>query len=112
MMHVICKNANLNSDDKLVALLSDLSIIAWDIILFSDSRRPSQDIILDGNHRFIYHLGAYRASGVGILIHSKHVDYVKNIVLISDREISVDFINDKSKYRYIALYMPHSNLSH
>ena len=96
---VVCKNANLCADDKLPLLLADLHNIVWDVVLFSESRRKSQDQILDGGHRLISHIGSYHASGVAILIHSRHVANISSVRPVSDRILFVDLTYDSCSVR-------------
>ena len=75
-LRVICKNGRINSDDRLSILLSELSMLEWDCICFSETRCKTQDIILTGGHRLICkHDGTSVASGVAILIHSRFVKH-------------------------------------
>eukprot|EP00973_Karenia_brevis_P049700 6900361-Karenia_brevis.AAC.1 len=71
-------------------MLHELGDMSWDVILFSETRAETDDVLLDGGHRLILYRNEYYASGVGILIHARHTNYVKAIHRISDRILCVD----------------------
>ena len=70
---IFAKNARVLSVPKLTQLLAELSTISWDVILFSETRRPSGKHISDGGHVLFTHLEDNMYAGVGILLHAKHV---------------------------------------
>ena len=61
-----------------------------------------------GGHRLLAHRGDYHASGVAILIHSKHTQNIKHIIYISDRVMAVDIQMGCKMIRVIAVYFPHT----
>ena len=83
--HVYAKNGRINSDERRVALLCELSSLKWHFICFSETRCLTQDVILRGGHRLITFLESPAASGVGILVHSDYTRYIIKKYLISDR---------------------------
>ena len=51
--HMYAKNARIHTKSGLIQLLSELNLISWDIVCFSETRRLSGDAILHGGHRLI-----------------------------------------------------------
>ena len=47
---IFAKNARINTTTQLTQLLAELRDIAWDIILFSETRTKTAQQILDGGH--------------------------------------------------------------
>ena len=64
--HVYAKNGRINSDKRRTILLSELSLLQWHFVCFSETRCLSDDVILHGGHRLITNLESKKASGVGI----------------------------------------------
>ena len=79
MLKGFSKNARLNSNEKFILLLTELRDLSWNVILFSETRAESGDVILEGGHRLILERGEYRASGVGVLVHSTLVSQIRKI---------------------------------
>ena len=50
---VYTKNARLHSDAKLTKLLGEIQSLndSWDVVLFSETRRPAEMTVLSGGHR-------------------------------------------------------------
>ena len=105
---VISKNARINSEERLSLLLAELSGISWNIICFSETRCPRQDVTLVGGHRLICEYGSVAASGVAILVHKALVRFIFKKILISDRVMALDVKIGSNKIRIIAVYMPHA----
>ena len=107
-MRVLCKNAYLGNNTRLWQLTQELQDIQWDIVCFSESRAPDDDIILAGGHRLITNLQEDTHAGVGILIHARWSAYIVNIGRISGRLMFIDMKIGTHRLRYIAIYVPHS----
>ena len=73
-LHIVCKNARINTEIRQTVLLTELTLLSmdWDIICFSETRLLSQDAIVHGDHRMISQLFSIQISGVIILIHKQH----------------------------------------
>ena len=106
--HVYAKNGRINSDERRVALLCELSSLKWNFICFSETRCLTQDIILRGGHRLITFLESPAASGVGILVHSDYTKYIIKKHLISDRTMVIDVKIGRKRVRIISVYVPHA----
>ena len=106
--YLLAKNGRINSEFRQLCLLGELSFTLWDIVCISETRCSSQDIILQGGHRFLAHRGDYHASGVAILIHKNHAHNIKHIMYISDRVMAIDIQMGCKIMRVIALYLPHA----
>ena len=102
------KNGRINTDERRVALLGELSSLQWYFICFSETHRLTQDIILRGGHRLITFLESPAASGVGILVHSDYVKYITKKHLISDRTMAIDVKIGMKRVRIISAYFPHA----
>ena len=85
-------------------MLGELSDLSWDIVCFSETRLPSEDIILEGGHRLISSLGTFVHAGVAILIHSRWVQFIKTFVRVSDRLLYLDLSVNRKCYRFSAVY--------
>lgn len=84
--------------------------MTWHVILFSETRTSSNDLILDGGHRLICHREDYYASGVGILIHKSLTNMVKTVQRVDDRIMAIDVHFVDKEVRFISVYLPHSGL--
>ena len=96
-----------------MALLSELTVLEWDIICFTESRAPTQDILLHGSHRLICSLSDSAqspASGVGILVHRKLRKRVIRKICINDRVMAIDLKLGGKVIRIISVYLPHSGM--
>ena len=79
----------------------------WDIILLSETRAPSQTLVLDGGHLLYTELVDNKFAGVGILLHSRHVRKTNKIHAVGGRIMALDFMVNKIKIRVVAVYLPH-----
>ena len=70
--------------------LVELTVLDWDIILFSETRVESSTVELEGGHRLYLHREDYSASGVGVLIHARLVGSIRSTHFVSDRVLRVD----------------------
>ena len=70
------KNGRIHTDERRIAILSELSLIQWHFICFSETRCLTQDVMLQGGHRLITFLESPATSGVGILTHSDYTPYI------------------------------------
>ena len=102
-----CKNARLNGPAKLAELLFELANMRWDIILFSETRAPTQITDLENGHRLYNSYGDNLGSGAGILINSKLVPNILGYDFISDRIVCVTMRFGHTKIAYYAVYIPH-----
>ena len=94
---------------KIAQLLCDLKAIStWDIVTFSESRCPPQQIAIDGNHKLFVARGLYVAAGVGILVHARHADSVSNFTQYSVRLCSIDLKLQNASIRIFSIYAPHA----
>ena len=108
---IFAKNGGISSNIQLTKLLSELSSITWDIVLFSETRTRSGKQILDGGHILYTHLQDNHCAGVGILLHAKHVKSSQVVHAISDRILALDFVVNHIRIRAVAVYMPHCGYS-
>ena len=88
-------------------MAAELDSIHWDVILFRETRTPSGDYLIDGNHRLILQFDGDGCSGIAILVHKRHVDNVKIVHRISNRLLAIDLKIGRRVFRIIAVYMPH-----
>ena len=94
-MDILAKNARINSEERLSAMLAELVSLSWSVVCFTETRRISADDIISGGHRLIsYHpnLSEAPASGVAILIHDKFKACVEKKHLISHRVMAIDML--------------------
>ena len=89
-------------------LFAEIDMIAWDIRVFSETLASTASAILDGGHIFdtAHKKNAKVASGVGILVHVKHVCAVIVIYRCSDRVIAIDSKFGQLSIRMISVCMP------
>ena len=73
---VLTKNAKLSNDDRLMEILVELENESWDIVLFTETRRPSEYLQLDHDHILFCSGNAKLPTGVAILIHARHRSHV------------------------------------
>ena len=52
---VFLKNGRINSEDRLVSMLAELSRLSWDFVCFSDTRVEGDNKLLSGGHRLLYY---------------------------------------------------------
>ena len=106
---VLTKNARIGSEDRLAALLSELHGIRWDVIMFSETRMPSQTPILSGGHRLCASGRGHDATGVAVLLHARHV-LKQTSISLSDRVLYLDCVLYRQEARVVAAYLPHASL--
>ena len=78
---VLAKNARLNSDERLVQLDLELSMLKWDMVCCSETRTKTQDVFVKNGHRLICSNDTEAknpASGVVILVHSRWTTSIKS----------------------------------
>ena len=109
--HVYAKNGRINTENRRIALLSELAVLQWDFICFSETRCLTEDTLLHGGHRLITSLESPAASGVAILVHSDCVKYIIRKHMVSDRVMAIDVKIGTKKIRIISVYMPHAGYS-
>ena len=106
---VFAKNARLHSADKISELLGELvQINAWDVLLFSETRRSSEAVDLEGGHRLFSSQRPTACAGVAILVHSKHVAAVQRVQTVDERVLYVDLRINGLTFRMVSVYMPHA----
>jgi len=86
----------------------ELTVLDWDIILFSETRVVSQTVELDGGHRLYLHREEYTASGVGALIHVRLLGSIRSTHFVSDRVLRVVLQLAQRKISFCAVYLPHA----
>ena len=89
-------------------MLGELSFLDWDIICLSETRLPSIDEVLCGDHRLLANLSIQSVSDTAILIHQRHVTDILKKQSVGDRIMSVDFKFGFKLIRVIAVYLPHA----
>ena len=52
---ILSKNGRINSEARLITLLSELFVISWDFVCFLEIRAEGYDQVLHGDHRLICH---------------------------------------------------------
>ena len=77
---------------NMIQLLAKLGDIQWDIILISDTRSPTKELVLDVGHVLYITSGINRYAGTEILINTKHVRTNNKLHIISDRIFALDFL--------------------
>ena len=97
-LHILCKNARLNGEARLAAVLAEVSETAWDIILFSETRAPDSDINLAGGHRLICSRGELKYAGAAIL-RPGHSLSLSNAVSVSSRILFAGIVIQNSCMR-------------
>ena len=91
--------------------MSELENLSWDIILFIEMRSLDTPQLLDNSHKLYSASARGHASGVAILVASKHVQSVRGIHRISDRVVALDVCLHSRLSRVVAVYLPHSGYS-
>ena len=107
---IYAKNRRVNSDARRVAPLFELAFLQWGFMCFPETRCSTEDIILSGGHRFISSLESTAVSGVAILVHSKHTEYVIGKHLVFDRVMAIDVKSGRKRTRIVAIYVPHAGV--
>ena len=105
---VLSKNARVNSEERIVALLAELSSTSWSIVCFSESRCRRQDKLLSEGHYLICEYDDVAASGVAILIHYKFTRFIQRKHLVHDRVMAIDMKLGSRRVRIISVYVPHA----
>ena len=111
MWRVFAQNARINTDERLVQLIREFSLVKWDIVCFSETRCRSQDIFIDDGHRLIYSNSdeaRSAASGVRILIHRRRIKAIKQRICVTDRVMAIDLKISHNIIRIIAVYLLHA----
>ena len=67
---VLTRNAKLSKDDRLMEILVELENESWDIVLFTETRRPSEYLQLDQDHILLCSGDTKLPTGVALLIHA------------------------------------------
>ena len=98
----------MNSFDRLSILLGDLEKLSWEF-LFNETRTLDTTQLLDNSHQLYFVSASDHASGVAILVASKHVQTVRAILRISVIAFYVCLHARLS--RIVAVYFPHSSYS-
>ena len=88
--------------------MHELQSIHWDVIPFRETRTPSDDYLIEGNHRLILYFDHGGASGTAILVHERHVDNIKAVHRIDDRILAIDLKVGQRNFRITSVYMPHA----
>ena len=88
-------------------MVSELSTMEWDIILFSEARAPTNIVDLDNGCRLYTSFGTNIAAGVGILVNAHLVPHIIGHKCISDRVMCVQFQLGTKKLCCYAVYIPH-----
>ena len=96
--HAYAKNGRIHTENRRIALLSELSALQWDFICFSETRCLTEDTLFHGGHRLITSLQSPAASGVAILVHSDYVKYIIRKHMVSDRVMAIDVKIGTKKY--------------
>ena len=65
---VYCKNARINTAERLVNVLGELDNLCWDVICFSETRAAKSDILLAGGSRLITGRADSKHLGVAVLL--------------------------------------------
>ena len=81
------------------------------IFLFSETRTLDTTQLLDYSHKLYSASAGGHASGVAILVLSKHVQSVRAVHRISDRVIALDVCLHSRLSRVVAVYIPQSGYS-
>ena len=105
------KNDRINSDERLIELLSEFSIISWDLVCFSETRLQARDDIIDGNHRLISsndQNARSPATGIALLLHRRWAGQVKKKICLHDRVMAIDFKLSHRMVRVLAVYLPNA----
>ena len=106
--YVYVKNGRINSEERRIGLLAELSRIPWTFICYSETRQLSEDVILHEVYRLISSLDEAFANGVVILIYQDYVKRVINSVAPSNRVMAIDAKIGAKVMRVISDYMPHA----
>ena len=75
---------------------------------YSEKRRPSKNVILEGGHRLVTSLGDFVHAGGGILIRARWASIVTTFYRISDRLLYVDVRLYGKAHRILAIYVPYA----
>ena len=71
-------------------MLEEVTHLTWDVVCFSETRAPTDDVILHGGHRLLTSRGTAAHEGVAVLLHARLADLVKRVHCISGRLMYVD----------------------
>ena len=103
--YIRMKNTYINSEGRLIILLSEFSALTWALIYFSERRSPSDNRFLSGNHRLTSYIGSdhrIRISGTIIVIINVYITLSnENIVSVIEWWLWI-FCKENDEY---VLYM-------
>ena len=85
-----------------------MSEIQWDVVCLFETRAADGNYIVRGGHRLFCGSDEFIYAGVAILVHSRWASSIIQFHKISDRLVFVDLLLHESKYRVIAIYVPHA----
>ena len=92
-------------------MLCELSELAWDAVLFSETRACTAGSMLVGGHRLISRKGtSYR--GVAILLHARLATHIVAKKEFGDRVLAVRVKTPDLKFTIISTYVPHLGHGH
>ena len=90
-------------------VVAEIDTMNWDIVLFSETRAPSRSREITGGHTLYTSGRGHDATGVGVLVHARHVG--KHVsVDVSDWVMYVDLELNGKTFREIAAYIPHADV--
>lgn len=84
-----------------------MSQIQCDIVCLSETLADDGNYNLVGGHRLFCCRDEFKRSGVGILVNARWAPYIIDWCKISDKVAYVDLALNGTKYRVIAIYIPH-----
>ena len=102
---IISKNARINSNERIISLLAELSFQRWSFVCFSETRTEKMDCILTGGHRLICEYGGGVASGVAVLVHRQWVRFIRKKILVNDRLMAIDLKIGEKLERVVSVYI-------
>jgi exonuclease III len=85
-----------------------VSEIQWDVVCLSETWANDGNYTLEGGHRLFCCRDEFRWSGVAILVNARWAPCIIDFCKISDRVAYVDLVLSGTKYRIIAVYVPHA----
>ena len=90
--------------NRLTILLGELEKLSWDIVSSSETRTFDTTQLLDYFYQLCSASAGGHASGVAILIASKHVQSMRAIYHVSDRVVALDVCMHALLSRVVAVY--------
>ncbi len=79
---------------------------------WSETRAETNDINLDGGHRFITALAGDGFVGVAILIHHRYENCVTDSRSYDGRVLAIDVCIEGVLFTIVSVYVPHAGYSH